>query len=224
MNEHQSRVLQPQQESVLATNKVLRNTYLLLSITLLFSALTAYVAMMTNAPALHPLLLIGGFYGLFFATHALRNSPFGLLTTFALTGLMGYSLGPLLNFYIHNFSNGSELVMTAMGATGVIFFSLSGYVMTTRQDFSYLSGFLFIGAMLLILAMLGSFVFHMPGLHLAISAAFVLFSSAMILFETSQIIHGGERNYIIATISLYVSIYNLFVSLLHLFSALAGDD
>jgi modulator of FtsH protease len=223
MNKIQSQLL-AQPASEVSTNKVLRNTYLLLSLTLVFSALTAYFAMLTNAAPLHPIALLVGFYGLFFATNAFRNSPLGLLMVFALTGLMGYSLGPILNLYIHSFSNGAELVMTALGATGIIFFSLSAYVTTTRQDFSYMSGFLFIGAMVLLLAILGSFLLNIPGLQLGISAAFVLFSSAMILFQTSQIIHGGERNYIMAAISLYVSIYNLFISLLHLLSAFSGNE
>lgn len=224
MNERPTRVIDSRQESLLATNKVLRNTYMLLSMTLLFSAFVAYIAMSTNAPVLNPLIMIVGFYGLLFLTHALRNSPMALLTVFAMTGLLGYSVGPLLNMYIAQYANGHELVMTALGGTGIIFFSLSGYVMTTRTDFSYLSGFLFIGAMVLILAIIGSLVFNIPGLHLAISAAFILFSSAMILFETSQIIHGGQRNYILATITLYVSIYNLFISLLHILSAFAGEE
>lgn len=211
------------QEALLSTHKVLRNTYFLLSMTLIFSAVTAGFAVMSNAPYLGIIPTLVGVYGLMFLTQYLRNSAWGLLSCFAFTGFMGYTLGPLLNFYISTFSNGSELIMTSLGATGVIFFALSGYVMTTRKDFSYLGGFLFIAVMFAVLAMIASFFFAIPALHLAISAAFVLISSGMILFETSQIIHGGERNYIMATITLYVSLYNLFVSLLQIFAAFAGN-
>lgn len=211
------------QEGVLSTHKVLRNTYFLLSMTLLFSAITAGIAVMTKAPYLGVLPTLAGVYGLMFLTQSLRNSAWGLLSCFAFTGFMGYTLGPLMNAIISNFSNGSEIIMTALGATGVIFFALSGYVTMTRKDFSYLGGFLFIGIMFALLAMIAGFFFAIPALHLAISAAFVLISSGMILFETSQIIHGGERNYIMATITLYVSLYNLFVSLVQIFAALAGN-
>lgn len=208
----------------LEMNRVLRNTYLLLGMTFLFSALVAGVAMVYNLPPLSGILFLIGAYGLLFATQYFANSSVGLVLVFAFTGFMGYGVGPLLNYYIHSFSNGAEMVMMSLGATGVIFFALSGYVLATRKDFSFLGGMMFIGMMVLLLAMLASVFFSIPGLHLAISAAFVLFSSAMILFQTSEIIHGGERNYILATITLFVSIYNLFMSLLSLFSAFAGDD
>ena len=211
-------------ESVLATNKVLRNTYLLLGVTLIFSALTAGFAMVTNAAPLNIFVWIIGVYGLMFLTQSLRNSPMGLVSVFAFTGFMGYTLGPILNMYISAFSNGSDIIMTALGATGIIFFALSGYVMTTRKDFSYLGGFLFVAVMMVLLAMLATVFFPIPGLHLAISAVFVLISSGMILFQTSLIINGGERNYIMATIALYVAIYNLFLSLLQLLSAFSGRD
>lgn len=211
-------------ESVLATNKVLRNTYMLLGLTLLFSGLMAGFAMVSNAQPLPFLVTIVGVYGLMFLTFSLRNSVWGLASTFAFTGFLGYTLGPMLNYYITAFSNGNEIIMTSLGATGIIFFALSGYVMTTRKDFSYLNGFLFVGVMGAILLMLGAFLFNLPGLQLVVSAAFILISSGMILFQTSEIIHGGERNYIMATISLYVSLYNLFVSLLHILSAFSGRD
>lgn len=211
------------QESVLATNKVLRNTYLLLSLTLLFSAGMAILSVANNARSPGIIITIVGIYGLMFLTQALRNSPWGLVSTFAFTGFMGYLLGPILNLYIHNFSNGGELIATALGTTGAVFLGLSAYVLTTRKDFSYLSGFLMaavIGA--IILSVLGIFV-HAPILSLAISGLFVLIASGLILFETSMIIQGGETNYIMATISLYVSIYNLFISLLQIFGAFAGN-
>lgn len=212
------------QESILATNKVLRNTYMLLGLTFMFSALCAYIAMVSNAQPMNFLLLIVGMYGLMFLTQALRNSVWGLVSVFAFTGFLGYTLGPILNFYIASLQNGGQIIMTALGATGIIFFSLSGYVLTTRKDFSYLGGFLFIGVMMAFLAMIASIFFQIPALNLAISALFVLISSGLILFQTSMIINGGERNYIMATVSLFVSIYNLFISLLNILSALSGRD
>ncbi|MFA5959447.1 MAG: Bax inhibitor-1/YccA family protein [Tatlockia sp.] len=211
-------------ESALATNKVLRNTYLLLSMTLLFSALTAYASFAMHVRPMNPLLMIVGVYGLMFLTSALKNSPLGLLSAFAFTGFLGYTLGPLLNLYIANFSNGPQLIGTAFAGTAVIFFALSAYTLTTRKDFSFLGGFLFVGVMVAVLAMIAGIFFTIPALQLAISAAFVLISSGLILFQTSEIIHGGETNYISATVSLYVSIYNLFISLLNLLSAFSGRD
>lgn len=224
MNRNDVTLLSQRRESVLATNKVLRNTYLLLSMTFLFSALTAYASFAYAVKPLNPLLMIVGVYGLMFLTQALRNSPLGLLSVFAFTGFLGYTLGPILNFYISHFSNGPQLVGAALGGTGVIFFALSGYALTTRKDFSYLGGFLFVGVMVAMLAMIAGLFFHMPALQLVISAAFILISSGLILFQTSEIIHGGETNYISATVALFVSIYNLFVSLLNLLSAFSGRD
>lgn len=222
--QHNQQTLTQQQASLLATNKVLRNTYLLLSMTLLFSAATAAFAVITNAPPLGILLTIVGMYGLMFLTQSLRNSPMGLVSVFAFTGFMGYTLGPILNMYIHNFSNGAELIMMSLAGTGVIFLTLSAYVLTTKKDFSYLAGFLFVAVMVALLAMIASIFIPIPGLQLAISALFVLISSGLILFQTSQIINGGERNYIMATITLYVAIYNLFLSLLQLLGAFGGRD
>lgn len=210
-------------ESALATNKVLRNTYILLGLTLLFSALTSGLAMMSNAAPLNPFVTLIGYFGLLFLTNFLRNSAWGVLSIFALTGFMGYTLGPILNHYINAFSNGHELVMMSLGATGLIFFALSGYALMSRKDFSFMAGFLMVGMLVGFLASLGAMFFHIPGLMLAVSAMFVLLSSALILFQTSQIIHGGETNYIMATITLYVSLYNLFLSLLQLFGAFSGD-
>lgn len=220
--QRQERTLSPVQESVLSTNKVLKNTYLLLGMTLIFSAVTAGIAFITNAP---PLGMLGfvGMLGLLFLTQATSNSPWGLVSTFAFTGFMGYTLGPLLNFYITTFSNGSELIMTSLGATGIIFFALSAYATTTRKDFSYLGGFLFVGITVAVIASLAMLFFPIPILMVAISGAFVLLSSGLILFETSMIINGGERNYIMATITLYVALFNLFVSLLSIFGAFAGN-
>lgn len=210
-------------ESVLATNQVLRNTYFLLSLTLLFSALTAGYAIISNAQPLGIFVLLIGMFGLYFLTVSLRNSGWGILAIFAYTGFMGYTLGPILNFYIHSFSNGSQIIMTALGATGLIFLSLSAYTLISRKDFSYLGGFIFVAAMAAFVLGLGSLFFHMPMLNLIISGAFAIISSAFILFTTSQIIEGGERNYIMATISLYIAIFNLFVSLLRILGSFSGN-
>lgn len=209
---------------VIETNKVIRNTYALLSLTLLFSALTAGLSMSLNLP--HPGLVITlvGYFGLLFLTTKFRNSSLGLLFVFALTGFMGLTLGPVLNAYIGRFANGTELVMMALGGTGVTFVGLSAYALTSRKDFSYLGGMLCAGILVAFLAGLGAYFFELPGLSLAVSSMFVLLMAGLILFETSQLVHGGETNYIMATVSLYVAIYNLFTSLLHLLGFLNGDD
>ena len=223
MNKRNTVTLTRPNESILATNKVLRNTYLLLSMTFMFSALTAYLSFASKAPV-HPLFFIAGAYGLMFLTHSLKNSPWGIASVFAFTGFMGYSIGPILNAYIGAFSNGPQLIGTALGGTGLIFLGLSGYTLTTRKDFSYLGGFLFVAVMVAFIGMIAGFLFQIPAIQLFISAAFVLISSGLILFQTSAIIHGGERNYIVATVSLFVSIYNLFLSLLNILGALSGRD
>jgi modulator of FtsH protease len=210
--------------SILATNKMLKNTYMLLSMTLLFSALTAGVSMVLNLP--HPGLIVTlvGYFGLLFLTTKFSNSAWGLLWVFALTGFMGLTLGPILNMYLKVFSNGHELIMMALGGTGVIFLGLSGYALTTRKDFSFMGGFLMVGVLVAFLAGLGAILFSLPTLSLAVSAMFILLMSGMILFQTSAIVHGGETNYILATVSLYVSVYNLFLSLLQIFGVFGGDD
>jgi modulator of FtsH protease len=202
---------------------MLKNTYMLLSMTLLFSALTAGASMFFNLP--HPGLIITmvGYFGLLFLTSKFSNSGLGLVFVFALTGFMGLTLGPIISMYINNFSNGDQLVMTALGGTGVIFLGLSGYALTTRKDFSFMGGFLMVGILVAFLAGLGAFFFQMPALSLAVSAMFVLLMSGLILYQTSEIVHGGQTNYILATVTLYVSIYNLFTSLLHLLGAFSGD-
>jgi modulator of FtsH protease len=211
------------QTATLATNKVIRNTYILLSMTLLFSALTAGVSMAMNLP--HPglLLTLGGYFGLLFATTKFRNSSLGLAFVFALTGFMGYTLGPILNAYLA-LPNGGQVVMTAMGATGAIFLGLSGYALTSRKDFSFMGGFLMVGILVAFMAGLGALFFEMPGLSLAVSSMFVLLMAGLILYQSSQLIHGGETNYIMATVTLYVSIFNLFTSLLHLLGFMGGDE
>ncbi|MGG2397138.1 Bax inhibitor-1/YccA family protein [Pseudomonas sp. SH1-B] len=204
-------------------SKVLRNTYGLLAITLAFSGLVAFLSQRANLPYPNFFVVLIGFYGLFFLTYKLRDSAWGLVSTLALTGFMGYTLGPILNLYL-GMANGAEVISSAFSMTALVFFGLSAYVLTTRKDMSFLSGFITAGFFVLLAAVLASIFFQISGLQLAISAGFVLFSSACILFQTSAIIHGGERNYIMATISLYVSIYNLFVSLLQIFGVMGGDD
>ncbi len=204
-------------------NKVLKNTYALLALTLLFSALMAGVAMAMNWP--HPGIIITlvGYFGLLFLTSRFRNSALGLLFIFALTGFMGITLGPIVNMYLNAFSNGHQLVMTAMGGTGVIFLGLSGYVLTTKKDFSFLGGMLMVGILVAFLAGLGAIIFSLPALSLAVSAMFILLMAGLIMYQTSAIIHGGETNYIMATVTLFITIYNLFTSLLHIFG-IFGDE
>ena len=208
-------------DSAVAVNKVIKNTYLLLALTLAFSALTAFLS--RNAAPINPWLFLIGFMGLSFLTQMLANSAWGLAAVFGFTGFVGFALGPILGNIMQT-DTGSHLVMQALGGTALIFFALSGYALASRRDFSFLQGFLFAGAIVLLTAIVASLFLQIPALNLAISAAFMLFASALILFETSAIIHGGQRNYIIATISLYASIYNLFISLLHLLMALSGDE
>ena len=210
--------------SVLATNKLIRNTYILLSLTLLFSALTAGISIVLNLPSMGMLITLGGYFGLLFLTSALRNSAWGLAAVFALTGFMGLTLGPMLNAYLQFYSNGGQLVMLALGGTGVIFLGLSGYALTTRQDFSFMGGFVMVGILVAFLMGICAVIFSIPGLALAVSSIFILLMSGLILYQTSEMIHGGESNYIMATITLYVAIFNLFTSLLHLLGAFAGRD
>ena len=210
--------------SVLATNKLIRNTYILLSLTLLFSAMTAGISIVLNFPSMGLLITLGGYFGLLYLTSALRNSAWGLAAVFALTGFMGLTLGPFLNAYMQYFSNGGQLVMLALGGTGVIFLGLSGYALSTRKDFSFMGGFLMVGILVAFLMGICAVLFSIPVMALAVSAIFILLMSGLILYQTSAMIHGGETNYIMATITLYVAIFNLFTSLLHLLGAFAGRD
>jgi len=210
-------------ESVLAGNKVIRNTYLLLSMTLLFAAVTAATSVALKLP--HPGLIITlvGYFGLLFLTAKLKNSGWGLVSVFALTGFMGYTLGPIVNHYL-GLANGGQTVMTAMGGTAAIFLGLSGYALTTRKDFSFMGGFLMVGILLAFVAGLAAIFLEIPALSLTVSAAFVLLMSGLILYETSNIIHGGETNYVMATVTLFVSIFNLFTSLLHLLGFMNSNE
>lgn len=211
------------QESILVTNKLLRSTYGLLAMTLVFSALTAGISMAYNLPHPGMIITLVGYFGLLFLTTKLRNSVWGIASVFALTGFMGLTLGPIVNHYLQ-MRGGSEIVMQALGGTGFIFFALSAYVIKSKKDFSFMGGFLMVGILVAFVAGLGAIFLNMPGLSLAVSAMFVLLMSGLILYQTSQIINGGETNYIMATVTLYVTIYNLFTSLLHLLGAFGGDD
>jgi modulator of FtsH protease len=202
-------------ESALATNRVIRNTYMLLSMTLLFAAATAAISVALKMP--HPglILTLVGYFGLLFATTKLRNSGWGIVSVFALTGFMGYTLGPIVSHYL-GLPNGGQTVMMAMAGTAAIFLSLSSYALASKKDFSFMGGFLMVGILLAFLAGLAAVFFEIPALSLTVSTAFVLLMSGLILYETSNIIHGGETNYVMATVTLFVSIFNLFTSLLHL--------
>ena len=210
-------------ESLLSTHSVLRNTYFLLSLTLLFSAAIAWIALATNAPYPGIILTLVGIFGLMFLTMKLRNSPWGILSVFAFTGFIGYTMGPMLNAFIHTYANGGELILTALGGTGIIFFALSGYVLVTRKDFSFMRGFLMVGLIVAVVASIANIFLKMPGLQLVISSALVIVFSGFIMYDTSRIINNGETNYIMATISLYLDIVNLFQNLLVLLGALSGN-
>lgn len=211
------------QPSELATNKVLRNTYMLLSVTLLFSAACAYGAMLMNLSLMNPWIFLIGAIALQFFIHLTANSPMGLLATFLFTGFMGTTAGPFINLIVSTISNGPQLVMIAAGGTGMIFFGLSGYVLTTRKNMSFMSGALVTGSTVALIAMLAAIFFNIPALQLAVCVLFMLISSGMILYQTSAIVHGGETNYVLATVSLYLSIYNLFMTMLQLLIAFMSD-
>ncbi len=213
-----------QAPSGIAANKVLRNTYTLLSMTLLFCAAVAGVSVAMNWP--HPglILTLVGYFGLLILTNVFRNSGLGIVCVFALTGFMGLTLGPIIGYYLTAVPNGDQVVMTAFGATGMIFLGLSAYALTTRKNFSFMGGMLFAGILAAFLLSLVAIFFNIPALSIAVSAMFVLLMSGLILYQTSEIIHGGETNYIMATVTLFVSIYNLFLSLLQLLSIFSGRD
>lgn len=215
-------VVNSQEESLLSTHKVLRNTYFLLGLTMAFSAVVAYISMSLNLPYPNLIVLLVGFYGLLFVTNRLANSAWGILAAFAFTGFMGYTIGPILNIYV---ARGMEdLIMLAFAGTAIVFFACSAYVLTTKKDMSFFSTAIFSLFIVLLLGIVASFFFQIPALAVGISALFVVFSTMTILYETSNIIHGGETNYIRATVNIYVSIYNLFISLLRLLSIFSSDD
>jgi len=204
-------------------SKVLRNTYMLLGLTLLNSALFSGLAMAMELGRGAALGLSLGGLVMLFVVNATANSGKGLIATFVFTALMGAALGPMLSAYLA-LPNGPELVMQALGGTALVFFGLSAYALTTRKDFSFLGGFLMVGLLVIVVASIANIFFQVPAASLAISAAAVFIMSGLILFDTSRIIHGGETNYIRATVALYLDIYNLFVHLLHLLGVFSGDD
>lgn len=208
---------------MLSTHKVLRNTYALLALTLFFSGLVAGAAVALRLPSPGLIVTLVGYFGLLFLTTKLRDSGWGLLSVFGLTGFMGYTLGPIVGHYLA-LPNGGQTVMLALTGTGVVFLGLSAFAVVSRKDFSFMGGFLAVGVLVAFLASLAGIFLQIPALSLTISAAFVLLMSGLILFETSNIIHGGETNYIMATVSLFVSIYNLFLSLLQLLGFANSSD
>lgn len=210
-------------ESALSTNKVLKNTYMLLGLTLVFSAVTAGLSMAMGLGHGTALILSLVGFGLLFVVNRTADSSKGLIAIFAFTGVMGASIGPMLNYYLA-MPSGPALVMQALGGTAIVFFGLSAYALTTRKDFSYMGGFLMVGLLAAVVAMIANIFLNIPALSLTISAVIVMIMSGLILFDTSRIINGGETNYIRATVSLYLNIYNLFIHLLHLLTALSGDD
>lgn len=204
------------------TSKVIRNTYALLGMTLLFSAFVAWVSMIFRLPYPGYLFTLIGFYGLYFLTHYNSNNALGVVSAFLFTGFTGYTLGPILNSILQMTANGSAIISLSLTMTAFVFISLSAYVFVSGKDFSYMGGIIFIGSLVAIIAAMFSFVFRSAMLEIVVSSLFALVSSGYILYHTSEIIHGGERNYIVATLSLYISIYNLFISLLRIFLMFSG--
>jgi modulator of FtsH protease len=212
------------QDSALSVNKVVRNTYMLLSMTLFFSAICAVATMaMHVGQGVGFMMLIGGFV-MTFVVRATAKSSKGLVAVFVFAGLMGGALGPIISTYLLAYANGSAIVAQALGGTALIFLSLSGYALTSGKNFNFLGGFIFTGMMVVIVAMIANIFLQIPAFSLAISSAVILLMSGFILFDTSRIVNGGERNYIMATISLYLSIFNIFIHLLNLLGALTGRN
>ncbi len=209
--------------SAIEINKVLKNTYMLLSMTLAFSAVTAGISMAMNLPHGAALIMMLVAFGLMFVVNKKADSASGVYWIFAFTGLMGASLGPMLSAYAA-MPGGPAMIMQALGGTALIFFALSGYALTSKKDFSFMGGFLMVGLIVVIVASLANIFFQIPALSLAVSAAVIMIMSGLILYDTSRIINGGERNYIRATVSLYLNIYNIFVHLLSLLGVLGSDD
>jgi modulator of FtsH protease len=204
-------------------HRVLRNTYALLSMTLLFSAATAALGVIFKLPAPGLVITLVGYFGLLFLIHKVQNSGWAVPAVFALTGFMGYTLGPLLSLHL-SLPGGAQAITLALGATGATFLALSGWVLATRRDFSFMRGFLFAGMVIALLAGVAAMFLQLPALALAVSAMVALLSAGMILFETSRIVNGGETNYVMATVSLFVSLFNLFTSLLSLFGFGGNND
>lgn len=204
--------------------RVLRNTYCLLSMTLLFSAAMTGLTMAMNWPYPGWIVTLLGYFALLFAVEETQNSGLGLFFVFALTGFLGYTLGPIVDLYLTVLPNGGQVVMLALGGTGALFLGLSGYALMSGKRFNRWAGALFAGVLVAFLLGIAAIVFQLPALSLAVSAMFILLMAGVILFQTGEIVHGGETNYISATVTLYVSIYNIFLSLLQILGFTMGDD
>jgi modulator of FtsH protease len=224
MASYPSTVASTTRGSALTTNKVLRNTYLLLAATLGFSALMAGTAMALNIAPLNPWITLIVYFGLLFGVSKTENSSMGLLFIFALTGFLGFTLGPIVNMYLKFLPNGAQVVTMALGATAASFVGLSAYAIKSEKDFSFMGGFLTIGVIGAFVLGIVALIFKLSMLSLVVSGMFVVVSGGLMLWQTSEIIRGGETNYIRATLTLYISIYNMFMSLLHLFGAASSDD
>jgi len=209
--------------SIASTNKVLSNTYWLLGLTLAFSALAAGVGAVVNMPPMLGFVCWGLGFLMLFVVNRLADSAKGLPAIFVFTGLMGASIGPMLSFYL-SMSNGPSIVLQALAGTALIFFTLSAYALNTKKDFSFMGGFLITGLVVALVAIVANIFLAIPALSLTLSAVIVMIMSGLILFDTSRIIHGGETNYIRATVSLYLSIFNIFIHLLHLIAVFTGGD
>lgn len=208
--------------NTVSINKVLKNTYMLLGMTLLFSGITAAIGIVIGLSQMAALVCTLAAFGMLFVVHKTADSGKGIVAIFVFTGLMGLSLGPMLSYYLA-MPSGPQLIMQALGGTGIIFFGLSGYALVSKKDFSFLGGFLFVGLLVAVVAGIANIFLHIPALSLAVSSAIILIMSGFILFDTSRIIRGGETNYIRATVSLYLNIYNIFVHLLHLLGVMSDD-
>lgn len=223
MNQNYSTASQ-RSSSAIATNKVLRSTYMLLSLTLLFSGLTAALSMFMNMPPMtYMISVIGGMVIAMFVLPRFANSSAGIGIVFLITGMLGFGLGPILSMYA-SLPNGGNIIMLSLGGTGVIFMGLSAYALATRKDFSFMGGFLMVGFLLVLLAALANIFLQIPAMSLMISAVVIMIMSGFILYDTSRIIHGGETNYVLATIGLYMTIFNIFISLLHILGIMGNDD
>ena len=223
MNQNYTTIAQ-KSSSVLATNKVLRNTYMLLSSTFLFSGPTAALSMFMNMPPMTYLVsVIGGMVIAMFVLPRFAHSTAGIGIVFLITGMLGFGLGPILTMYA-SLPNGGNIITLSLAGTGIIFLGLSAYALTTRKDFSFLGGFLMVGFLLVLLAAIANIFLAIPAMSLAISAVVIMIMSGFILYDTSRIIHGGETNYVLATIGLYMTIFNIFISLLQILGIMGNDD
>lgn len=211
------------QESIVKANKVLRNTYWLLSMTLIFSAFTAWLSTNIDVVLFNPIVVLVLYFGLLFGINATKNSPISIILTFALTGLLGFTLGPILNAYLAMFKNGSELIMMALGSTGAIFLSLSLLAINPLRNFNRIGSFCATGSIVALAALVLNIFLHLPALTFVISLVFAFISGGIILWQTNYIVRGEETNYILATINIYIALFNIFITLLQIFGAVFKD-